>query len=102
MSPILNDLALFITARMISHLLLSCEETHPERISFQRQVLIDILNGDRIIIGLEANAPSRMHQHFRYWPDIRRMRWQGSQLAALQFQTGENRLSAPCHDPLLI
>ena len=60
MSPVFDHLALFITARMISHLRRTRKQAHPKGISFESQTLISILNGDRIIIGLEANTSRRM------------------------------------------
>src|SRR5260370_22026025 len=43
-----------------------------------------------------------MDQHFRYWPQIRCVSWQGSQAGALKRQARGNGLSASCHRALLI
>src|SRR5690349_10433646 len=102
MPPVFDHLALFITARMISHWLRASKQAHAERISLQRQALVSILNRDRIIIGLEANASRRMDQHLRYWSQIRHMGWQGTQVTALKGQARGNRISAPGHRALLI
>src|SRR5260221_12643027 len=43
-----------------------------------------------------------MHQHLRQWPQIRGMRWQGSQVRALKRQTRGNGITSPGHNALLI
>ncbi|SRR6266567_568217 len=62
MLPVLDHMALFIGAGMIGHQLLACVETHSEWVRLEGQALIGILDGHRIVAGLEADPARRMDQ----------------------------------------
>jgi len=65
MAPVLDHLALLVTARVIGYQLLARKQMHAEWVRRERQALIRILDGHGIIIGLETDPARRMDQHLR-------------------------------------
>ena len=95
-TPVFFHLALLDSCGMICDQFLVRKDMRPEGIV----ALIGVLDGDRIVVGLEAHTPDRMFQHFRQRTQFRRMGWQRFQVSALQLPTGGNGLGAPSNDRL--
>src|SRR5258706_1716495 len=102
MAPVFNHLAFFIAARVISDQLLTGIEPHAEWVSFEGDAPIGILDGNRIVIGLEAHSSCRMHQCFNDQRQLRCIRRERTQVPALKRQASGNRISLSGHGALLI